>query len=97
MSSEHELRPLSEAIRAEIPGKRNPATEYRWVTKGLAGVNDERIKLQVWYAGRHPCTTRAAVREFVEKVTEARIARMQQRAQLATDVTNEDLEAAGLM
>ena len=55
-----ELVPLNEAVRHYIPGEKNPATAWRWVTRGLQGIDGQRIRLQVWYVGRQPHTTKAA-------------------------------------
>lgn len=90
------LQPLIEAIRAVIPGNMNPSTPWRWITKGIAGLDGERIKLQVWYVGRAPHTTMAAVRQWLEAVTEARLERMARTQQRADDVTSDELEAVGL-
>jgi hypothetical protein len=90
------LQPLSEAIRQEIPGTTNPSTHWRWVTRGIAGLNGERIKLQVTYVGRAPHTTRAAVRQWLEAVTDARLSRMARTQQRAADVTAAELETVGL-
>ena len=57
----------------------------------------QRIKLQVWYVGRAPHTTANAVRQWLEAVTEARLARMARTQQRADDVTTDELEAVGLM
>lgn len=91
--ADDELQPLNDAIRAEIPGPKNPSTAWRWITRGIAGLNGERIRLQVWYVGRQPHTTVAAVRQFIADVTAARLARMQQRC---ADVTPDELAAVGL-
>lgn len=91
------LIPLNQAIREEIPGEKNPSTTHRWITRGLAGLNGERIRLQVWYAGRQPCTTRAAVRQFLTDVTAARLARLELSQQRDIDVTEAELTAAGLV
>jgi hypothetical protein len=85
------LRPLNEVIRDIVPGKRNPSTEWRWTNKGIAG-----LKLPVWYVGRAPHTTKAAVRAWLEAVTAARLARTARTKQGAADVTSDELEAVGL-
>jgi hypothetical protein len=87
---------LNEAIRDVIPGNINPSTSWRWVTRGFAGLNGERIRLQVTYVGRTPHTTHAAIRQWLEAVTEARLARMARTQQRAADVTAAELEAVGL-
>jgi len=90
------LQPLNEAIRNVIPGNINPSTSWRWITRGFAGLNGERIRLQVWYVGRTPHTTQAAVRQWLADVTEARLTRMERTQQRAADVTDDELEAVGL-
>ena len=90
------LEPLNDCIRAEIPGHINPSTSWRWANRGIAGLDGERIKLQVWYVGREPRTNVAAVRKFIADVTEARLARMARTQQRADDVTADELEAVGL-
>jgi hypothetical protein len=90
------LQPVLQAIRAETHGNVNPSTPWRWITKGIAGLDGERIKLQVWYVGRSPHTTRSAVRQWLEAVTQARLARMARTQQRADDVTTDELEAVGL-
>lgn len=96
-----ELQPLSFARTHWIPYSGTgtpvtPSTVWRWVTKGVECGDVGRIRLQVWYVGRSPQTTEAAVREFISAVTAARLARMQQRNQQAADVTDEELAAVGL-
>lgn len=95
-ATDDKLQPLLQAIRAETHSNVNPSTPWRWITKGIAGIDGERIKLQVWYAGRAPYTTQAAVRQWLEAVTEARLARMARTQQRADDVTTDELEAVGL-
>ncbi len=91
-----ELVPLNKAIRDFIPGEKNASTAWRWVTRSFAGLDGERIKLQVTYVGRTPHTTQAAVRQWLADVTEARLARMDRTQQRAADVTATELEAVGL-
>ena len=90
------LQPLLQVIRAETHSNVNPSTPWRWITKGIAGLDGERIKLQVWYVGRAPHTTKAAGRQWLEAVTEARLERMARTQQRADDVTDDELEAVGL-
>ena len=90
------LLPLSEAIREEIRGTLNPSTPWRWITRGIAGLNGERIRLRVWYIGRTPHTPKTAVRSFIEAVTAARLARMARTRERADDVTDDELAAVGL-
>lgn len=90
------LLPVQEAIQRVIPSTLNPSTSWRWITRGVSGVGGERIRLRVWYVGRSPRTSMMAVRRWLEEVTAARLARMQQRNQQAADVTDEELAAVGL-
>ena len=90
------LGPLNKVIPEVIDGEKNPATYWRWVTKGFAGLDGKRIRLRVWYAGREPRTTIAAVRLFINAVTEARLERMARTQQRADDVAQGELEAVGL-
>lgn len=90
--SDGTLGPLSQIIPQVIDGNKNPATYWRWATKGIAGLDGKRIRLQVWYAGREPRTTIAAVLRFIAAVTEARLA----RSQRANDVTDSELTSVGL-
>jgi hypothetical protein len=90
------LQPLNEAVRQVIPGNVNPSTPWRWITRGIAGLDGQRIRLQVTYVGRAPHTTKAAIRQWLEAVTEARLARMARTQQRAADVTSAELEAVGL-
>ncbi len=95
-AGDNTLQPLNDVIREEIPGSKNPSTPWRWITRGIAGLNGERIRLKVWYVGRAPHTTKTAVRQWLEAVTEARLARMARTQQRADDVTDAELEAVGL-
>lgn len=90
------LQPLIVAVRAEIPSTINPSTPWRCANKGIAGLDGERIKLKIWYVGRAPHTTTNTVRQWLEAVTEARLARMARTQQRAEDVTTDELEAVGL-
>ena len=96
-TSINDLMPLSDAIRAEIPGKKNPATAHRWATRGLQGLDGQRIRLQVTYCGRQPCTTRMAVRLFLDDVTAARLAKQERTQQRYADVTDAELADVGLL
>ena len=95
-ATDETLQPLNDVIREVIPGSKNPSTPWRWIARGIAGLDGERIRLRVWYVGRAPHTTRAAVRQWLEAVTEARLARMARTQQRADDVTDSELEAVGL-
>jgi hypothetical protein len=93
-----DLIPLNEAVRTEIPGSPSISTAWRWITRGLAPAHDgePRIKLAILYAGNKPFTTRKVIREFIERATQARLARMQRTQSKADDVTDEELAAVGL-
>ena len=92
------LLPLNSAIRELIPGKKlSPSLTWRWATKGLMGLNSERIRLQIWYVGREPHTTHAAIRQFLDAVTAARLEKMRRTQQRTDDVTEAELNAAGLL
>lgn len=85
-----------EHLQAFIPGKKNPITWWRWCTKGVAGLDGERIKLKVWYVGRTPHTSVNAVRSWLDAVIAARTARMSRTSQRSLDVSAEDMESVGL-
>lgn len=95
-AADNTLRPFNDVIPEVIEGERNPGTYWRWSTKGIAGADGKRIRLQVWYVGREPRTTVSAVRAFIEAVTEARLARVARTQQRADDVTDDEFEAVGL-
>jgi hypothetical protein len=79
-------------------GKRvNPSTIFRWITKGLEGPDGNRIRLQVWYVGRQPHTTNSAIRAFLDSVTAARLERSRRTQQGLAEVTDAELDAAGLL
>lgn len=92
-----QLIPVNKAIRDEIQGNKSPSTIWRWVTKGMAGVNGERIRLKVWYVGRDPHTTKIEVQKFFEDVTVARLAKLQSTEPELLVATDAELEAAGLL
>ena len=96
-----ELVSLDEARRNLIPLRSdgrpvNPSTTWRWIRDGLAGIDDERIRLDVLYCGSRPYVTRAALDEFFARVTTARLAKQLKSTASATDATREELESAGL-
>ena len=93
-----DLIPLSKAIRTEIPGAPSVTTTWRWVTRGLAPAVDgePRVKLAVVYVGNKPFTTRTAIRDFIERATQARLARLQRTQDRADDVTDNELASVGL-
>jgi hypothetical protein len=92
-----DLFPVNQAGQ-HIPGEPSPATVWRWTTKGLAPANDgePRIKLAVLYAGNKPYTTLAAIREFLDRATRARLARIARTQRRADDVSDSELSAVGL-
>ena len=96
VAADDKLQPLLDAIGAVIPRTMNPSTPWRWINKGIAGLDGERIKLQVWYAGRAPHTTENSVRLWLDAVTEARLARMARTLQRAHDVNDDDFESVGM-
>lgn len=94
-----DLIPLYQAVRSEISGEPSTPTVWRWVTRGLAPANDgeSRIKLEVLYIGSRPHTTRAAIREFIDRATQARLQCQERSQQRHVDVSEAELEAAGLI
>ncbi len=96
ISTDDTLGPLNKVIPKVIDEEKNPATYTRWATRGIAGPDGTRIRLEVWYAGREPRTTIAAVRRFVAAVTEARLQIMQRTQQRAKDVSDIELNSVGL-
>jgi hypothetical protein len=88
-----ELKPLN---RIQIPGNPNPSTRWRFATKGVSGVDGERIKLQCWYVSNRPFTTDAAVSDFLTRCTEAQEVKSQRRAARSADVTAAELKEVGL-
>ena len=91
------LKPVNAAIRDWIPGNPSLATRARWYTRGLSGLNGERIRLEVWYVGRVPHTNRAAIGKFLSEVTAARLAKIDSRHESSPDVTEAELRNAGLL
>jgi len=94
-----DLIPLRKAIQTEIPTAVAISTIWRWATKGLAPATDgdPRIKLAVLYVGNRPHTTKAAIREFLELATKARLARIELKQQRCREVTDAELADAGLL
>ncbi len=94
-----ELLPLKRAIQQEIPTAVAISTVWRWATKGLAPAKDgdPRIKLEVLYVGNRPHTTRQAVRDFLSRATQARLARIESNQQRCLDGSDAELAAAGLL
>ena len=94
-----ELLPLKKAIQKEIPTAVAISTVWRWATKGLAPAIDgePRIKLEVLYVGNRPHTTRRAIREFLDRATQARLSRIDLNRRRCVDVTDAELADAGLL
>ena len=79
-----------------IPGNPNPSTRWRFATKGVSGVDGERIKLQCWYVSNRPFTTDAAVSDFLTRCTEAQEVKSQRRAARSDDVSAAELQEVRL-
>ncbi|MCH2204042.1 MAG: hypothetical protein MK102_18915 [Fuerstiella sp.] len=98
---QNNLETLDHALKNFIPSRPDGkpihrATLWRWIRKGLEGLDGERIKLEVTYAGSRPYVTRNAVEEFFQAVTEAKLERHRRAERLASEVTQDKLEAVGL-
>ena len=93
---ENQLLPVNVAVRSVIQRKSSPSTTSRWYLKGFACPDGTRCLLKVWYVGRTPHTTRAAVKEWVEAVTAARLSKPSGASE-PVDVTEAELRAAGLI
>ena len=93
-----ELIPLSKAIQHDIPGEPSYSTVWRWIVRGLAPAipSEPRIKLAVQYVGAKPFTSRAYIRDFIDRSTQARLARLAHTQQRADDVTDDELQSVGL-
>ena len=72
------------------------STCWRWNRKGLEGLEGERIKLEITYVGNRPMVTPRAIDDFFKAVTEAKLERHRRAEALAADVTDSELERAGL-
>ena len=101
MVAQNELVSLDHARKKLIPrrpdGKPvNASTVWRWIRKGLEGLDGQRIKLSVVYVGARPFVTQAAIDQFFQALTEARLERYRRADSLAADVSDEELKAAGL-
>lgn len=92
---EHQLRPANGVISSVLGKKISPSTCWRWYTKGIACPDGTRRRLQVWYVGRTPHTTKAAVIEWLTSVTEIRLEKYKFRVGI-DDVSPSELRAAGL-
>ena len=92
-----ELIPVRLAVHELTGESKSPATLWRWAMRGLEGSDGERIRLEVQFIGRRPFTTRQLLRTWINEVTAARLARIDRRHGAGTDVSNEELQAAGLL
>jgi hypothetical protein len=88
-----ELKPLNKIL---IPGNPNPSTRWRLATKGVSGVDGERIKLQCWYVSNHPFTTDEAVSDFLTRCTAVQEVKAQRRSARNADVTSAEMAEVGL-
>ena len=79
-----------------IPGNPNPSTRWRLATKGVSGLDGERIKLQCWYVSNRPFTTDGAVGEFMSACTKAQKAKARRRASSSAEVSDAELQEVGL-
>ena len=76
----------------------NCSTLWRWHRKGLAaGLNGERIRLEVIYVGRTPHVSPEMVKTFFDRVTAAKLERIRQHELASAEVTSKELLAAGLI
>lgn len=96
-----ELVDLTTARKTRIPRRPDgkpidPSTVWRWIRHGLEGIDGERIRLAVTYVGNRPHTTQNAIDDFFQGVTEAKLKRHRRAEAQAADVTDDELEAAGL-
>jgi hypothetical protein len=87
------LKPLN---RIPIPGNPNPSTRWRFATKGVSGLDGERIKLQCWYVSNRPFTTDEAVGEFLTRCTAVQEVKAQRRSARNADVTSAEMAEVGL-
>lgn len=96
------LVPLSVARKKLFPanpdGKPvNPSTLWRWIRKGLEGLDGERIRLEVVYRGNAPYVEPEAVQRFFDAVTRSKLERTRRTQQRTADVSDAELAAAGLI
>ena len=101
VTQDAQLVPLTTARKTIIPRRPDgrpidPSTLWRWIRKGIQGVDRERIKLEVTYVGNRPYVTENAIGEFFQAVTEAKLERHRRAEALAADVSDAELESAGL-
>ncbi|MEO2017858.1 MAG: hypothetical protein ABGZ53_26190 [Fuerstiella sp.] len=96
-----ELVSLCYARQHKIPRRSDgkpvcASTCWRWIRKGLEGLDGARIKLVVVYCGNRPHVTAQAIDDFFAAVTAAKLARHRRSEALAADVSEDELAAAGL-
>ena len=101
-SRDTKLVDLTTARKTLIPRRPDgkpvdPSTVWRWIRRGLEGIEGERIRLKVVYAGSRPFVTQNAIDDFFEAVTEAKLERHRRAEELTADVSDDELEAAGLL
>ena len=88
-----ELQPLN---KIPIPGNPNPSTRWRWGTRGVTGVDGDRIRLKVWYLAARPFSTDAAVSAFLAACTEAQEIKAARRSARTEDVSTAEMAEVGL-
>jgi len=78
----YELKTITFLRENYIPRKPNGkpinnSTVWRWIRKGLQGLDGERIRLVVTYCGNTPYTTVDDIDDFFRAITEAKISQHQ--------------------
>ena len=97
ISDSEMLLPVELAFQAVTEVRPSPSTQWRFIKHGVAGPDGERIRLSVVYLGRKPCTTRTAVLQWLDAVTQARLAKIDRKRSHGEDVSDDELRAAGLL
>jgi hypothetical protein len=102
VETQTKLVPLSVARKRLFPANSdgrpiNPSTLWRWIRKGLEGLDGERIRLEVVYRGNAPYVEPEAVQRFFDAVTQSKLERTRRTLQRTADVTDAELAAAGLI
>lgn len=87
---------LKQLNKIPIPGNPNPSSRWRWITRGVTGVDGDKIKLQCWYVANRPFTTDAAVSEFLSACTKAQEEKARRRVSSSADVSSAELQEVGL-
>ena len=87
---------LQSLNKIQIPGDPNPSTRWRWSTRGVTGLDGEKIKLPVWYVADRPFTTDTAVSQFLSACTQAKELKAQRRVAGSADVSAEQMAEVGL-